>query len=287
MGTGCWPYSEDAHRHIVDLTNQGPKTVVGVYSAHWTWMLGYPDQAVHVSDAKDEDARQRGHAFDAGWALTLGAIAFDYRCEPEELRKRGQECEDLGRENSLPLLYAVLVPMSYGPALIREGRVAEGMATLKAGLVLWEASGGTIYSPYLKSVLAEGMALLGDLDGALHLIDEQIAQVERPGWEERVHYAEILRLKGWMLSLRGNLEGAEKHYLASLDWARHQQAKSWELRTSTSLARLWQSQGKRREAHELLAPIYRWFTEGLDTKDLKEARALLEELGEWRAGSSI
>jgi len=146
-------------------------------------------------------------------------------------------------------------------------------------MAIWDASGGKIWSPYANSIFAEGMAVLGDLDNALHLIDEQIAQVERPGWEERCHYAEILRLKGWMLSLKGDLAGAEKNDLASLDWARQQQAKSWELRTSTSLVRLWQSQGKRKEALELLKPIYDWFTEGFDTKDLKEAKALLEELG--------
>jgi predicted ATPase len=77
---------------------------------------------------------------------------------------------------------------------------------------------------------------------------------------------------------RGDLEGAERNYQASLDWARKQQAKSWELRTSIGLARLWQSQGKRKKARELLAPIYGWFTEGFDTKDLKEAKALLDEL---------
>jgi len=122
------------------------------------------------------------------------------------------------------------------------------------------------------------MALSGDLDRAIELIAAQIAQIERPGWGERVYYAEILRLKGWMLSLKSDLEGAERNYLASLDWAREQQAKSWELRTSTSLARLWQAQGKREEAYELLAPIYDWFTEGFDTKDLKEAATLLGEL---------
>jgi len=88
----------------------------------------------------------------------------------------------------------------------------------------------------------------------------------------------VLRLKGWMLVLQGDLVGAEQNYLASLDWAREQQAKSWELRTSTSLARLWQRQGKCQEAHELLAPIYGWFIEGFDTKDLQEAQALIEEL---------
>ena len=133
-----------------------------------------------------------------------------------------------------------MAPISYGVALIREGKAAEGVATLKAALAVWDASGGKARSPYLKSVLAEGMVQLDDIDGALQLIDEQIAQVERPGWEERVHYAEILRLKGWMLSLKGDLDGAEKCFNASLAWAREQQAKSWELRTSTRFARLWQ-----------------------------------------------
>ncbi len=123
------------------------------------------------------------------------------------------------------------------------------------------------------------MALTGDLDDALLVADETIALIERPGWEERFHYAEILRVKGWMLSLKGDLEGAEQNYIASLDCARRQQAKSWELRTSTSLARLWLGQGKRQDAYDLLAPVYGWFTEGFDTKDLLDAKALLAELG--------
>ena len=162
--------------------------------------------------------------------------------------------------------------------MIREGKPAEGIVPLKADIAVWEASGGKVFMPTLNAFLAEGMTLAGDLDNALHLIDETITQVERPGWEERLHYAEILRLKGWMLSLKGDLEGAERNFLASLDWARRQQAKMWELRTSASLARLWQSQGKRQEAYELLAPVYDWFTEGFDTKDLQDAKALLDEL---------
>ena len=94
-----------------------------------------------------------------------------------------------------------------------------------------------------------------------------------------LHYAEILRLQGWVLSLKGDLEGAERKFLASLAWARRQEAKSWELRTSTSLARLWQSQGKRQHAYELLAPVYGWFTEGFDTRDLQDAKTLSAELG--------
>ena len=177
----------------------------------------------------------------------------------------------------MPVLWALLAPLRSGIAGIRAGRIVEGMEVLKSGLTIWNGSGGRVDSPYLKSVLAEGMALTGDLDDALLLIDEQIEQSERPGGE-RARYAEILRLKGWMLSLKGDLQGAEQNYFASLDWAHQQQAKSWELRTSTSLARLWQSQGKRKQARDLLAPIYAWFTEGFDTKDLKDAKLLLEQL---------
>jgi len=130
----------------------------------------------------------------------------------------------------------------------------------------------------MKAFLAEAMALTGNIDNALELIDETIAQIERPGWEERLVYAEILRLKGWLLSLKGDVADAERSYFASLDWARRQQAKSWELRTATSLARLWQSQGKRQKAYGLLAPVYDWFTEGFDTRDLQEAKSLLAEL---------
>ena len=112
----------------------------------------------------------------------------------------------------------------------------------------------------------------------MSLIEESLTQIALPGWEERRHLAEVLRLKGWMLQQQGKLDVAEDNYLASLECAREQQAKSWELRTSTSLAQLWQEQGKCKDAHELLAPIYNWFTEGFETRDLKEAKALLDEL---------
>jgi predicted ATPase len=152
------------------------------------------------------------------------------------------------------------------------------MAALERGIAAWEEGGG--YKPYAKSVLAQGMAQLDGVDGALELIDDVIGQIERPGWEERHYFAEALRTRGWLLSLKGDPAEAERSYLASLDWARQQQAKSWELRTATSYARLMRDQGRDREAYQLLAPVYGWFTEGFGTKDLQEAKALLEELEE-------
>jgi tetratricopeptide (TPR) repeat protein len=271
-------YDNEKHYHLADTLNQDPKTLAGIWASISTWMLGYPDQALRLGSEKDAHARRRGHPFDLGFALTMGAHEFDHRYEHAELRQRAEECERLGRENSLPVLWVMLAPASFGQTLIQEGKPAEGIAVLKAAIAFWEGAGGKAQIPAMKASLAEAMALSGDLDDALRLIDEAISQIERPGWEERLRYAEIMRLKGWMLSLKGDLEGAERNFLASLDWARRQQAKMWELRSSTSLARLLQSQGKRLEAYELLAPVYGWFTEGFDTKDLQEGKALLDEL---------
>ncbi len=272
-------YDAAKHGHLAHVLIHDPKTATGIVSSLSAWILGYPDQALRLNDEKDAHARGRGHPFDLGFALTTGAHEFDHRCRHEELRKRAEECERLGRENSLLVLSTALAPISYGLTFIREGKVTEAIAPLKSGIAIYEAVGVRTRSPTWKAFLAEAMARTGDFDNALHLLDEAISQIERPGWEERYFYAEILRLKGWVLSLKGDLDAAERNFLASLHWARRQQAKMWELRTSTSLARHWQSQGKRQDAYELLAPVYDWFTEGFDTKDLLEAKSLLAELG--------
>ena len=147
--------------------------------------------------------------------------------------------------------------------MIRKGQLVEGIASLNQGHAAFEIGGGRINVPYFKSALAEAMAQLGDVDGALDLIEESIAQVERPDWEERWYFAEILRIKGALLSAKGDLEGAESSYLASLDWARRQQAKSWELRAATSYARLMRDQGRIREAYGLVTPYLRLVHRGL------------------------
>ncbi len=260
------------------LTNQDFKTQVGVFSSHWIWMLGYPDQAMQVSDEKDAHARRMGHPFNLGWALTWGAYAFEYRCEPERLLERAGEADRLGREQSVPFIYQVSVPHVEGVARLRSGQVSESISLLHRAIENSNKLGGHIRIPYTKSALAEALALQGDLDGALHLIDECLEQIERPGWQERVWLAEVLRLKGWMLVRQGRSTEAEVQLRASIDCARQQQARSWELRSSTTLAELLVERGQRDAARELLAPIYNWFTEGFDTRDLRVARGLLESL---------
>jgi class 3 adenylate cyclase/tetratricopeptide (TPR) repeat protein len=262
----------------MQVTASDFRTLVGIWSCQWTWMLGYPDQAVQLSDEKDAHARRLGHAFNLGFALTLGAYAFDYRCEPERLLERIAEAERLEREQSVPFMNRVMVPQVEGLARLRSGQLREAISSLRRGLENWNTLGGRSRVPYLKSALAEALALQGNLDAALDMIDECLEQIERPGWQERSHLAEVLRLKGWMLMRRGRLAEAETQLRASIDWARQQQARSWELRSATTLAELLAERGQRYAARELLAPIYNWFTEGFDTRDLKDAKALLDAL---------
>jgi tetratricopeptide (TPR) repeat protein len=262
----------------MQLTGHDTRTVFLGWSAHWTWMLGYPDQAVQMSNEQDAHARRLGHALNLGYALTVGAYPFDYRCEPEQLVERVREADRLAREQSIPILYEVMVPQVEGLARLRSRHLSESIFLLRQGIENWNRLGGHTRVPYLKSALAEALALQGDLDAALEMIGESLEQIERPGWQERSHLAEVLRLKGWMLMRQGRDDEAETVLRASIDWARQQQAKSWELRSSTTLAQLLLERGQRDAAREVLAPIYNWFTEGFDTHDLTAARTLLEAL---------
>jgi hypothetical protein len=271
-------YDEEQHRHLADFMNADPKSDIGVHGSLGTWMLGYPDRAVQIYGGSDAHARRRGHLFDLGFVLTVGGLLWDYLCEPTPLLTRAEEAEQLGRSHDLPFISDMLAQAMKGIAWLRAGRLSEGIPQLQGAIETFNAHGNKLWMPYYQAVLAEGLALNSDVAGGLQLIEESLTQIERTGWEERCHLAEILRLKGWMLTLQGDLASAEKNYLASLDWAREQQAKSWELRTATSLARLWQQQGKQSEAHKLLSEVYNWFTEGFETKDLQEAKVLLERI---------
>ena len=270
----------DSQRAVrwMQLMGHDFSTGVGVYAANWNWMLGYPDQAVKVIDETDALARRLGHAFNLGWALSYSAYAFDHRCEPERVLERASEADRLGREHSVPFICQVLVPLFEGLGRLRAGELSVAISLLRRAIEGWTGVGGRIRLPYLKAALAEGLALQGDLGAALHLIGESLEQIERAGWHERVHLAEVLRLKGWMLMRLGRDEDAEAPLRASIDCARQQEAKSWELRSSTTLAELLAEHGRRDAARQLLAPIYNWFTEGFETKDLKEAKALLDQL---------
>src|SRR5262245_49676949 len=159
-----------------------------------------------------------------------------------------------------------------------QGPGAEGLEQVRQGLAARRATGSKLADPYLCTVLANVCDHLGHTEDGLQALAEAHTQVEQH--EERVVEAEIYRLQGVLLLQQTRTPQAEAEvcFHQALEIARRQQAKSLELRAAMSLARLWQQQGQRTAAYELLAPIYGWFTEGFDTADLQEAKALLEEL---------
>jgi len=232
--------------------------------------------ACAASDEKDAHARRRNHPFDLAFALTLGAQVFDYLGEPEELLRRTEEAESICRAHGVALLGEIMAEISRGIVSLRAGRAADSVVQLDKAIGRLEATGHRIWIRYLRGLQGEGLALTGDLDAARALIDGSVLATENG--EERVHYAELLRLKGWALMLQGRPDEAEAALRASIDVARAQKAKSWELRSTTTLARLLAERQDRVSAREILSDVYGWFTEGFGTNDLKEAKARLDAL---------
>jgi predicted ATPase len=159
-----------------------------------------------------------------------------------------------------------------------QGQWEQGIAQTQQGLIAQHEAGAEIARPSFLALLAEAHAAAGQAGGGLGILAEALALVDHTG--ERYWEAEVYRLKGELLLRQAvpDAPQAEACFQQALAVAHRRQAKSWELRAALSLSRLWQQQGKRAEARELLAPIYGWFTEGFDTPDLQEAKALLEDL---------
>ncbi len=270
-------YDRERHWGLALLTNNDPFTGEGVYRPQYLWMMGHPDQALKALYATEANARRRGHPFDLGLALTLGAQLFDFLGDSIALLRRADEAERIGDEHGVALLGQIMAEISRGVGWLREGRVADSVAQLDQGVARLTLTGHRIWIWYLRALQAEGVALTGNLDRARSLIEESVARME--AGEERSHYAETLRLRGWILIIQGERENAEASLRQAIAVARGQQAKSWELRASKTLARLLADCGRRGDALALLRPIHDWFTEGFDTKDLKESRQLIFELG--------
>jgi class 3 adenylate cyclase/tetratricopeptide (TPR) repeat protein len=269
-------YDPEHHGGLVQLTNSDPFTGEGIYRGQFLWMMGYPDQAVAASRATETNARRRDHPFDVAFALTLGAQLFDYLGDSDALLVRAEDAERIGKERGIALLGEIMAEIGRGVAYLRAGRLAEAATQLDHGIERLMQTGHRIWIWYLRALRAEALALAGDLDGAWILIEESVARIE--AGEERSHYAEVLRLRAWILILRGEPDQAEATLRKAIAVARDQQAKSWELRAATTLARLLDSRGAGAEALAVLAPVHDWFTEGRDTKDLKEAAQLLADL---------
>ena len=217
--------------------------------------------------------------YDLTWKFLFAAIVHQHRGEVSAARERAGAALALCQEHGFPFYLAGSMIVQ-GWARVEQGEEEEGVAQIREGL----AAGSEFLRPYFLTLLAEAYRKMGKAEKGLLVVEEALARVQRS--HGRQHEAELYRLKGELIVQKFKVQGsefngeeeAEECFRQALDIARRQQAKSWELRAATSLARLWQQQGKTTEARDLLAPVYNWFTEGFDTADLQEAKALLAEL---------
>jgi class 3 adenylate cyclase/tetratricopeptide (TPR) repeat protein len=270
-------YDASQDLHLTPILTANFKQSVGDYSTQWLWHLGFPDQAAAASDAKDEHAKSLHYPFLVGFALTVGALAYYFRGDAAALDARAEKAIALGREFRLPIYADAMGPMNKGLAVLLAGRAEEAIPIIEQGLAAWAATGAGIYCPGMYSALTEACAMIGDMPSASAHIDTSLEQLERPGWQEHMWYADSLRIKGRLLAQQGKLFEAERYLEQALGIARAQQTKSLELRVATTLAELWQHD-RPQQAHNLLKPIYDWFTEGFATRDLIRAKDLLAAL---------
>jgi len=240
--------------------------------------LGRVTEAAKLAEEGLRYARESRHPYSLGHALSIKPRTHFYLREPEIACAHAEEAIALSEEHG----FAEWMPwgrFNRGWALAVLGRVEEGVAEMEEGITGFDRLGGVPFQRFSIALLAHGHARLGRHSKALNMLDKALEHVERSG--ELDGQAEMLRLKGEML-LMGNKPAAteaEQCFRATLDVARAQEARWWELRATVSLARLIAKQGHRDEARAMLAGIYNWFTEGFDTADLKDAKALLDELG--------
>jgi predicted ATPase len=210
-------------------------------------------------------------------ALSYATFTAIYCGDYVAAEKHSDELIALGHERATPIWKAVEV-MHQGLVLSLTGKASDAVPTITSGVDVLRSTGATQFAPLYLSYLAKSHAELGHFDDAWRCIGEAMTAVETT--KERWCEAEVNRVAGEIALLSPKLETAkaQTYFERALSVARQQQAKSWELRAAMSMARLWRDQGKRDEACKLLAPVYGWFTEGFDTRDLKEAKALLHEL---------
>jgi predicted ATPase len=240
-------------------------------------LLGYPDAAFADAEHALTYAREIGHAASLMYTLGHGLFAR-YECGNYANAIAVVDELIVLAEKKGTLFWKAFGLMHQGCVCALNAQPAEAVRLINSGMKARELTGATIWVPFFLSYLARAYAELEDFEDARRSIREAMTTVERikEAWCE----AEVHRTAGeiMLLAREGDAAKAEAYFNHALSVARRQEAKTWELRAATSMARLWCDQGKPRQARELLGPIYGWFTEGFDTRDLKEAKALLDGL---------
>ena len=265
-------YDPDRHRaHRLLFGGHDPGVCAGYMGAQAHWLLGYPDTGLALGREALDLAERIAHPFTLGASLVMNAMLHLDRDEPELALQRVEAAKVLVAKQRIGL---VLEPqILLGVVMTARGAYEEAVTCLRDGLTQPRA---IRLHHYGLAWLAESLSRTGEHHQALAVVGKGLEDQEQTG--QRRWEAELHRLKGVALVGLNRIEEAQAAFEEALRVARRQQAKSYELRAATSLARLWGEQGRRTEAHELLAPIYGWFTEGFDTADLKDAKTLLEEL---------
>jgi class 3 adenylate cyclase/tetratricopeptide (TPR) repeat protein len=261
-------------------TPYDPRIISSCWAAFATLHLGYPDQALVKSREVLASARKLSHPFTLVGVVELFGFFHRLRGEGEESLALYGEVLRLATEHGFQQ-YVALAFQGQGSALIEMNRAEEGIALLREGLSGVRVTGMYQYQTAYLAQLAEGCGKVGRTAEGLAAVAEGLAAVDRTG--EHVSEAELYRVKGELLmqatpAAPNAAVEAESCFRQAIEIARHQQAKWWELRATTSLARLLAKQHRRDEACAMLAKIYGWFTEGFDTADLKDAKAQLDEL---------
>jgi predicted ATPase len=271
-------YDNTEHRSLATRFGQDVGVVILSWRAVVLWLLGYPAAALADVDAALENAREAQQATTLMYAQVVTSFTLIH-CG-NYARANAQSDEVVATADEKGTLFWKAQAMVYqGCVSVLTSKASDAIQTINAGITAWRSTGASLYAPLWLSYLAKAYAELGQFDEAWRWIGEAMSAVATT--KERWCEPEVYRTAGEIASLLSQLDAAkaEGYFQRALTVARKQQAKSWELRAAMSLARLWRDQGKVQQARELLAPVYGWFTEGFDTRDLKEAKALLEELG--------
>jgi predicted ATPase len=270
-------YDPVEHRALATRFGSDPGVTILSYRSWAAWYLGYPDAALTEADHALEDARKIGQAATMMVALACAAWTRRLCRRYAAAGSLADELVALADEKG-GAYWKALGTMMQGDLLALKGEPSVAIQKITSGVTAQRSTGATVLIPSYLSSLARAYADLGRFDDAWRYVDEAMTAVETT--KEKLFEAEIRRIAGEiaLLSPQRVAAEAEAYFERALTVARQQQAKSWELRAAMSMARLWCDHGKAQQARELLAPTYDWFTEGLDTLDLKEAKALLDEL---------
>jgi class 3 adenylate cyclase/predicted ATPase len=263
-------YDPYRHRSLALPVGNDPGTMSRSFLAYTLWFLGYPDQALTRSHEALTLAKEFAHPVNLATALNCAAMLHLFRREGQAAQEQAERLMAVATEQGFTLRLAQGTSLR-GRALAMQGQVEEGIVEMRQGRAASQATGSELGRTSSLAVLAEAYGKVGQTEEGLSMLAEALTAVGKTG--EHYYEAELYRIKGQLTRAE-----AEACFLKAIEIAQKQQAKSLELRATMSLSRLWQQQGKKKEAHQMLAEIYGWFSEGFDTADLKDAKALLEEL---------